>query len=58
MPDAAPTTAPPPPNGCRWCGREQRTHALEWDDSAGYHGWVAPTDDQRVERIRTRREAG
>lgn len=45
-------------NGCRRCGREQRTHALEWDDAVGYHHWVAPTDEQRVERIHTRREAG
>jgi hypothetical protein len=50
----APTSAP---NGCRWCGREQRAHALEWDDTAGYHCFVAPTDEQRVDRIRTRREA-
>lgn len=54
MPNDATTTVV---NGCRWCGREQRTHTVEWDDAAGYHRWVAPTDEQRMERIRSRREA-
>lgn len=44
------------PNGCRWCGVEARDHVQRWTDAIGWHRWVAPTDAQRLERMRTRRE--
>lgn len=45
------------PNGCRWCGIEQREHMQRWKPPAGWHKWEAPTDVQRLARMRARREA-
>lgn len=42
-------------NGCRWCGREKREHAIEWHESAGYHTYKSPTNTQRVARMTQRR---
>jgi hypothetical protein len=39
------------PNGCGWCGRDQRSHGIEWLESVGYHNWTEPTDAQRRERM-------
>lgn len=50
-------TAPPAPNGCRWCGKEALAHAIEWAESASYHVWAAPTDRQRKARMQARRSA-
>ncbi|GHE33131.1 hypothetical protein GCM10017673_40080 [Streptosporangium violaceochromogenes] len=51
------------PNGCRWCGVEAHDHAQRCTDTTddtgrrvGWHKWAAPTDAQRLERMRTRRE--
>ncbi|GAA0501160.1 hypothetical protein [Streptomyces olivaceiscleroticus] len=49
--------APPPPNGCRWCGIEQRGHARRWVTSRGFHTWEQPTQAQRLARMRARRNA-
>lgn len=45
----------PAPNGCRWCGREERSHGLEWAASVRYHNWSAPTAAQRRARMVARR---
>lgn len=44
------------PNGCRWCGLEEREHYRRWKPLVGWHYWVAPTDEQRKQRMRARRE--
>lgn len=48
-------TAAPVPNACRWCGREQTDHGLFFARSVGNHYFVAPTPQQRLARMRTRR---
>jgi hypothetical protein len=45
----------PPPNGCRYCGFEQRQHPTMWKPSVGWHRWIAPTDAQRLSRMKARR---
>jgi hypothetical protein len=46
----------PSPNGCRWCGVDERDHAQRWKPPVGWHRWVEPTSDQRKERMRERRD--
>lgn len=48
-------TTAPSPNACRWCGRDERLHAIEWAKSAGYHNWAVPTSAQRRARMIARR---
>ncbi|ORB51989.1 hypothetical protein BST43_19715 [Mycobacteroides saopaulense] len=48
----------PAPNCCRWCGTDERMHAIEWSTQAGYHRWIAPTDAQRKSRMVARRGRG
>jgi hypothetical protein len=45
------------PNGCRWCGLPERDHYRQWKPPVGWHGWVAPTDAQRKDRMLARRAA-
>lgn len=45
----------PNPNGCRWCGIDERNHFQRWKPPVGWHKWVEPTSDQRKERMRARR---
>ena len=53
------------PDGCRLCGVPQRPSTTNgfshggsrWIDGAGYHLWLAPTDAQRLARMRARRAA-
>lgn len=52
MPDPRET---PSPNGCRHCGEEERDHARVWLPDIGWHTWQAPTDAQRLERMRRRK---
>lgn len=47
----------PAPNGCRWCGINERAHARQWVEEAGWHAWVAPTSEQRKARMKERRDA-
>jgi hypothetical protein len=47
----------PTPDGCRWCGHDRRGHAQSWKPSAGWHKWTAPTDAQRLARMKARRAA-
>lgn len=49
-------TVAPTPNACRWCGRDERTHAIEWAGSVGYHKWAVPTSAQRRARMLARRK--
>lgn len=49
-----PNGNPPTPNGCRWCGVVEREHARRWTNGAHWHMWTAPTDVQRLTRMRAR----
>lgn len=46
----------PVPNGCRWCGVAREGHGQRWAPDGDWHGWFAPTEEQRVDRMRARRE--
>ncbi|GAB3654891.1 hypothetical protein GCM10027589_13880 [Actinocorallia lasiicapitis] len=48
--------AMPPPDGCRWCGVEARTHFQRWKPPVGWHRWEAPSAEQRKERMLARRK--
>jgi len=45
------------PNGCRHCGVSKREHCQLWSsqDGIGWHGFIEPTDVQRLERMQWRR---
>jgi hypothetical protein len=45
------------PSGCRYCGIEERSHFQRWTDAARWHGWTAPTAEQRRERLLARSAA-
>lgn len=45
----------PPPDGCRWCGIQARTHFQRWEPPVGWHTWEAPTAEQRKARMLARR---
>jgi hypothetical protein len=45
------------PNGCRHCGVPEGEHGRRWKADAGVHAWMAPTDGQRLQRMRARRDA-
>ncbi len=47
----------PAPNGCRWCGIDERGHARQWVEETGWHAWAAPTGEQRKARMKARRAA-
>lgn len=47
----------PNPNGCTHCGVDERGHALLWLRSTGWHNWEAPSDAQRLFRMKQRRAA-
>ncbi|MDP9953146.1 MULTISPECIES: hypothetical protein [Streptomyces] len=49
--------ATPTPNGCRHDGIDQRTHARQWTQDAGWHAWEQPTQEQIKDRMRARRAA-
>lgn len=42
------------PNGCRHCDMSRRDHCQGWVPVVGIHGFVEPTDEQRLERMRWR----
>lgn len=41
------------PNGCRHCGTGRREHARRWTAGVGWHTWTAPSDQQRIARMRS-----
>jgi hypothetical protein len=47
----------PTPFGCRWCGREERSHACLFMPRRGYHNWEQPTEAQIKARMLARRNA-
>ena len=49
------TSTPASPNGCRWCGVNEREHVQLWAEGRGWHGWEEPTPEQRRSRMLTRR---
>lgn len=44
------------PDGCRWCGDARHHHGHQYQPGIGMHSWAQPTDRQRLERMRKRRE--
>lgn len=44
------------PNGCRWCGETMRGHGIRLTEPTGVHGYTEPTDGQRLNRMRARRD--
>jgi hypothetical protein len=52
-----PDTAAAAPDGCRWCGDERFHHGSQYTPGIGLHSWAAPSDRQRLERMRARRAA-
>lgn len=51
-----------PVDGCQHCGAPKRLpdgtpHAQRWTDTAGWHGWTAPTQVQIKTRMLARRAA-
>lgn len=47
----------PSPFGCRWCGRERRSHGQLFLPRRGFHQWVQPTQVQIKARMVARRNA-
>lgn len=45
------------PNGCTHCGGPERGHGQLWLRSTGWHNWEAPSDAQRLFRMKQRRAA-
>jgi hypothetical protein len=45
----------PKPNGCRWCGIDERSHARQWQPDTGWHAWEQPTQQQIRDRMTARR---
>lgn len=43
------------PNGCRWCGKPQREHGIEYAEGAGYHVYQSPSVQTMLERMKERR---
>lgn len=46
------------PNGCRWCGIDQRGHGRQSIAPVGTHTWQQPTQAQIKERMRARQSEG
>ncbi|MEU0691933.1 hypothetical protein [Streptomyces uncialis] len=51
------TCHPANPSACGQCGVPERQHAQQWEPSAGWHTWVAPSQAQILARMRARRAA-
>lgn len=45
------------PNGCRWCGLEDRDHGVRYSRSVKLHSWASPTLAQRKARMFARHNA-
>jgi len=45
----------PTPDSCRHCDEPERIHGNQWTPNVGLHLWEAPTQAQRLERMRQRR---
>ncbi|MFE6225428.1 hypothetical protein [Streptomyces sp. NPDC057854] len=43
------------PSACRWCGIEERAHFQQWTQSAGWHTYEPPTQQQIKARMTARR---
>lgn len=48
-------TRDPTPDGCRECALPGRGHYRRWTRSVGWHGWIEPSDAQRLARMKARR---
>lgn len=47
----------PPVNGCRHCGVLRHEHGQRWTEGVGWHTWAAPSDGERLGRMRAQRAA-
>lgn len=45
------------PNGCSACGVTARHHGRRYHPTVGQHSYTAPSDAQRLERMKARRAA-
>lgn len=45
------------PSACAHCDLPKRTHFQRWTDSAGWHRWTAPAQDQIKARMLARQAA-
>lgn len=43
------------PSGCAHCGLEQRGHSQRWTETAGWHGYMPPTQQQIKDRMNARK---
>lgn len=43
------------PSDCGDCGIPERPHCQRWTPTAGWHQWIAPTQEQRLARMLARR---
>ncbi|MEU6979617.1 hypothetical protein [Streptomyces sp. NPDC046371] len=50
-----PNPSPGSPNGCHWCGINQRSHGRQYSEESGWHAWTQPTDAQIKARMQARR---
>lgn len=46
------------PNACGLCGIDKRPHGRQYTDTAGWHAWAAPTQEQIKTRMLARGNAG
>jgi hypothetical protein len=47
----------PTPNSCGACGNDERSHGYSYALSVGFHPYIAPTSQQRLERMLARHQA-
>ena len=45
------------PSACQHCGIPRRQHYQHWTKAAGWHQWVAPSQEQIKARMLARRAA-
>lgn len=43
------------PSACRACGIPERDHMQRWTQTAGWHQWLPPTQEQIKTRMHARR---
>ena len=47
----------PNPNACALCDMDKHIHMQRHDNIMGWHSWVEPSDAQRLDRMKKRRQA-
>lgn len=44
------------PSDCGDCGFDERGHCQRWTETARWHTWIAPSDEQILARMKARRD--